>query len=1018
MHLPTVFRPRLKPLARLMLLLGGLPLAALAADGEGGAESVPSIALAASSTLQPMRAGTVPGVAPVAVGEAASDAPASPPSPSPSPVVDTEGARLANNAPLSIPAPVAAADADGDADAKRVTQSLAPVTEPTVPAVVPAILVASSPPSVDTSTVSSPVQGAVAQEVPVAPATLSAGSLQVDEKPVTPASAAQAAQAEAAQPPQPVEPAVPLAGAALVAAAPAAAPAVTASEPSSAPSSAPAQAPVAVPVQVSAAQTAAAPVSAAPALAALSSEPGILGAPGPAGPAGEEPPPGDKLVLKTEPELKPGRPASDEVPVFVQGMKISGQTGVQTVVEGDAELRKRGSLIKAETITYFPVDDELLAREQVRVLKEGDLFVGSELRLKLDAQTGYFLDVNYLMAGEKARGEARRLDFLGQNAYNAEDATYTTCGPGNDDWFLKVGKLNLDFGRDVGEAEDAQIVFLGRKIMQLPSMSFTLNDRRKSGFLAPSFGSSVQSGAEATIPYYWNIAPNRDLTVSERYMTKRGLQSSAAFRYLGESYKGQISGEVLPNDHQTNTTRSGFSILHQQVLAPGLLGSLDVNKVSDNTYFTDLSARLALTAQTYLNREGSLSYTNDGYNFMARAQSYQTLQDPLNPVTVPYFRLPQLTFSTTRYDIKGFDLSMSADFTRFSSAVQVTGNRLILNPSISYPFITPGFYITPKLTFNSTRYSLDDLSVWQAGYSTPANAKQSIVRNLPLVSLDSGMTFERPASFLGNDYTQTLEPRIYYLRVPYTDQSNIPVFDSGLADFNFSQIFSENRYSGYDRIGDANQITAAISTRLLSTTNGGERLRASIGQRYYFTTQRVTLPGEVPRASKSSDFLASLSGEIIDHVRADSAVEYNPETKQVQRVSHGVRWSPEPGNTVSAAYRYQRDLLEQVDFAAQWRVAPRWYGLGRYNYSLRDGRVVEALGGFEYDGDCWVGRVVVQRYALATQKASTSIFFQIELNGLSKLGSNPLDILKRNIPGYTKLNDATAPQSRILNNYE
>ena len=232
-------------------------------------------------------------------------------------------------------------------------------------------------------------------------------------------------------------------------------------------------------------------------------------------PAGETPsvPAGERLSLKTEPELKPERPVEEDVPIFVQGQKITGQAGVQTTVEGDAELRKRGSLIKAETITYWQASDELQANEQVRALKNGDLFTGSELRLKLDAQTGYFLDVNYLMAGEKARGQAKRLDFLGQDAYNAEDATYTTCGPGNDDWFLKVGKLSLDFGRDVGEAEDAQIVFLGHKILQVPSISFTLNDRRKSGFLAPSFGSSIQSGQELSIPYYWNIAPNRDLSL-------------------------------------------------------------------------------------------------------------------------------------------------------------------------------------------------------------------------------------------------------------------------------------------------------------------------------------------------------------------------------------------------------------------------------------------------------------------------------------------------------------------------
>lgn len=773
-----------------------------------------------------------------------------------------------------------------------------------------------------------------------------------------------------------------------------------------------------VPVVAAAGDVAAVSVT-LPAPAVTPADSAVQVPPEPSITAAPERPPGTSLALKTEETLTPRVSGGDDVPVFIQGLKISGQTGVSTTVEGEAELRKRGSLMKADTITYFPVADEMLANGEVRALKDGDLFTGSQLRLKMDAQTGYFLDVHYLLAGEKARGEAMRMDFLGQNAYHAENATYTTCGPGNDDWFLKVGQLNLDFGRDIGEAEDAQIVFLGREIAALPGMSFSLNDKRKSGFLAPSFGSSIQSGTEFTIPYYWNIAPNRDATFSERYMTKRGLQSSASFRYMGETYKGQISAEVLPNDHQTNSNRFGYSLLHSQVLAPGLTTNINVNKVSDNTYFTDLSAKLALTAQTYLTREGSINYTNDGYNFSIREQAFQVLQDPLGPaVTTPYFRLPEISFSTLRYDVKGFDIGVDSDITRFSSATQVMGTRSYITPSISYPFIRPGYYITPTLAYSSTHYSLQNVPVWQTGVALPGNASDSISRNLPIVSVDSGMTFERQAEYFGKAYTQTLEPRLYYLKVPYRDQSNIPVFDSGLADFNFSQIFSNNIYSGYDRIADANQLTAAVSTRLLNTDNGAERLRVSIGQRYYFTTQLVTLPGQVARADKASDFLAAISGDIVPKVRFDSAVEYDPNQKQVQRVTHGIRWSPEPGNTVSAAYRYQRDLLEEVDFAAQWRVTPRWYGVGRYNYSLHDGRLAEALAGFEYDGDCWVGRVVMQRYALATQRASSSIFIQIELNGLSKIGSNPLDILRRNIPGYTKLYDNQSPATPTFNNYE
>jgi LPS-assembly protein len=442
---------------------------------------------------------------------------------------------------------------------------------------------------------------------------------------------------------------------------------------------------------------------------------------------------------------------------------------------------------------------------------------------------------------------------------------------------------------------------------------------------------------------------------------------------------------------------------------PGLTGYLNASRVSDETYFTDLSNRISATSQTFLPRDGYLLYSAQWYTLYARALSYQTLQDPLNPVVTPYSRLPQLTFNTRRYDAGGFDFNLNAEFNRFSHPTLVTGSRIQVNPSISYPLLAPGGYVIPKVSWSGTSYTLQN---------NAAGSPDSFTRNLPVLSVDSGLSFERPIAYFGQNYTQTLEPRLFYLRVPVREQSGIPVFDTGLADFNFAQIFSENIYSGADRIADANQVTTAVTTRLLSQKDGRERLRFTLGQRFYFTEQRVTLPGEVGRSNRSSDLLASFSGEVLPKVNYDTTLQYSPNKKEIQRISHGVRYMPEPGKTLSAAYRYQRDFIEQIDFAAQWNFGGGWYGVGRYNYSLRDGRVVETLGGVEYDGGCWVGRVVLQRFATASQRASTGIFFQIELNGLSRLGSNPLETLRRNIPGYTKLNENQEPQPRTFGNYE
>lgn len=717
----------------------------------------------------------------------------------------------------------------------------------------------------------------------------------------------------------------------------------------------------------------------------------------------------DTLALKTDAQLLVQRPGADAVPAFFQGLKISGETGRVTVIEGDAELRKRGTNIKADRITYQQVEDQLQAVGDVRIYREGDIFTGTSLDLKLDAHTGTFLKSTYLLANDRARGSAGRMEFLGHDQYRADDAVYTTCGPGNDDWYLKVSELKLDYGRDTGEVSNAQLNFLGMHILSVPGMSFALNARRKSGFLAPSFGSTTSGGQELSTPYYWNMAPNRDLTVTPRYMTKRGLQTNLAGRFIGENYQGEARVEWLPDDKVTRTNRNGFSLLHRHVLGGGWSGNLNLNRVSDDTYFTDLSSRITATSQRTLVREGALNYSSPYFGVGTRVQSYQLLQDPVTPLIAPYHRVPQINLGARRYDVAGFDLNFAGEFARFTHPTQVMGNRLIANPSISYPLLSPGAYITPKLALHSTRYLLQQ---------TASGEPDSFLRTVPSLSVDGGLVFERPAALFGNSYTQTLEPRMMYVRVPVREQSRLPVFDSGLADFNFAQVFADNIYSGADRIADASQVTVGVTSRLLGTDKAGERIRVSLAQRYYFANQTVTLPGETARTDRTSDFLAALSGEIAPKLLLDTALQYNPSSGAAQRATIGVRWTPELAKTISAAYRFRRDSIEQVDFAAQWKFDAHWYGVGRYNYSIRDNKVVEALAGFEYDGGCWVGRFVLQRFATTAQQSTTALFFQIELNGLSRLGSNPLDVLRRNIPGYSKLNEHQQPGSRTMDRYE
>ncbi len=400
-----------------------------------------------------------------------------------------------------------------------------------------------------------------------------------------------------------------------------------------------------------------------------------------------------------------------------------------------------------------------------------------------------------------------------------------------------------------------------------------------------------------------------------------------------------------------------------------------------------------------------MSYGGPWYNAALNVQTYQTLQS----LAKPYQRLPQLTGSAFRYDLPlGLAFNMNAEYVNFDHPTDLVGKRTTLYPQLSLPLATAAFSLTPKVGVHSTHYELDGQNrpdAVSAGWST-VPATQS--RAIPIFSVDGGFVMERDTDWFGKSLTQTLEPRAFYLFVPKRDQSNIPVFDTGIAGFNFAQMFSENRYAGGDRIGDANELTLAVTSRLLDPASGADLLRATLGTRYYFTDQYVTLPGETARTERSADILATLAGQVLPHTYADIGWQYNPRDARTDRLTLGGRFRPEAGKVINAGYRYARDLLGQIDVSAQWPLFGGWHGVGRYNYSTKEHRVIEIIGGLEYDASCWVGRFVVQRLATIADQPTTAIFFQLELNDFSRIGSNPMQLLRRSIPGYGVINQPTA----------
>ncbi|MDR2788378.1 MAG: LPS assembly protein LptD [Candidatus Accumulibacter sp.] len=770
---------------------------------------------------------------------------------------------------------------------------------------------------------------------------------------------------------------------------------------------------------------------------------------------------------------------SEPRPVFLSALWMAGEINREFVAEGEAELRKLGSIVNSDLMTYWPLEDEVEAEGSVRLQQADDVMTGPKMRLRLEDRTGHFEQPSYrlkhqsLLGNRKladrekssrqienlinaslwnsgvvtpqttkstpfddgiglpttteSRGEAKRIDFEGENQYRLLDNTFTTCPVDNDAWYVRTSELQLDYDHEAAKGRHATVYFKGVPILYSPWLSFSLNNERRSGFLPPSFGTNSDNGFEYEQPYYWNIAPNMDATISPRLMTKRGLQIGSEFRYLntalGGLYRGNLKAEFLAGDRlRDRDDRHALSLAHDQTTDNGFSGTINFNKVSDDDYYTDLSSNIVSSSQTQLLQQGTLSYGGGWWGASISFQQYQTLQpDENNPVLEQYRMLPQIALNARKLDFHGTDIHLLGQYTRFTirereqyGTIFPDGNRTVLYPQISLPYTTPGWYVTPKLGVNYRRYSLTGQADGVPG---------SISVALPVLSLDSGMTFERSSRWFDRDYTQTLEPRLYYLNVPYKDQSDLPLFDTALADFNFAQIFSENQFSGWDRVSNANQLTAALTSRLIEPETGSEIMRATIGQRFHFTRSKVTLSGPAVSGDGKkwdrSDFLAGFSGQILPKVYADTAWQFDLNDRHAERYSIGIRYHPEPGKVLNTAYRYNRETtspVNQVDVSGQWPLIGRWHGVGRLNYSFKDdgtvlstsgqgGRIVESIAGLEYDGGCWILRGVVRRQALTSVDASTSFYVQLELSGLGRIGSNPLSLLKRNIQGYGLIGD-------------
>lgn len=685
------------------------------------------------------------------------------------------------------------------------------------------------------------------------------------------------------------------------------------------------------------------------------------------------------------------KPSADPEAIDVSGDVANMQEGGISILSGNVELQRGTRQLKADHLQYNQPEELIDVEGNVEFWDEGAYASGDRAHLDLGAETTRLSGGSFIFLDTHSRGEAGEALITGEKIVTINDADYTTCNPGSEAWELHAEELELDFSEDVGTAHNVWFELGGVPVLYTPYATFPLSNKRKSGLLVPEVRVSNSTGFDLTVPYYFNIAPNHDATLAGRIMTKRGLQLQGEYRYLTKLGGGLAAGEYLPDDSEANRYRAAFRFQHGGSFAPRWEANADYNWVSDTDYFTDLGTNLATASQSFLEQTGDINYTGNGWSALARAQAFQTLDTTIAPADRPYKRLPQLlVLADERRRSANFVPGGHGEYVYFDRDNGVTGQRADVQPTLSYQWRDAAWYVVPKASVRFTHYELDNTA---PGQST------SFSRTIPTASLDAGMFFERDWSIGGRGFLQTLEPRIFYLYVPFKNQDNIPIFDTGPFDFGYYQLFSENRFTGADRIGDANQLSIALTSRLIDSSTGEESLRLDIGQIRYFHDREVTLPGEPIETSNSSPLVIDLRATIARRWHLLTGLQWDIDEDEIDRTNLGVRYLPDSQRVVNLFYSYARDNIEQVDGSIAWPIARDWRFVGRWAYSLAQSTTVEAFGGIEFESCCWAFRTVIRRYLSGTQ-LTNGFFLQLEFKGLTGIGRATVDFLERSIPGY------------------
>ena len=680
-----------------------------------------------------------------------------------------------------------------------------------------------------------------------------------------------------------------------------------------------------------------------------------------------------------------------------------------TRLTGNVAVEGGTRLLRSDEIVYDESEGVIEAKGNVRYWDEGTFVAGENARAELETDAVTVESVTaYMLEGAHGHGEARDVEIIGNERMTASGASFTTCNPGDADWRITADRLTIDQAEGTAEARNLWLRVMGQRLFYLPRLSFPLSSRRKSGFLAPSWGSSESSGIEVTAPFYFNLAPNYDATLAARAMSKRGVQARGELRFLARGYgSGRIAAEHLPSDARFDGDRTAFDLSHRHEWSDRWSTDARLEQVSDASYLQDLGDGLSQSSRSYLPRRLDVTYRGEQWDALLRIQDFQTLDPSILPHDQPYTRLPQIVLRTNAPQRnRALNVSGQAEVTYFQRDSFTTGARASLRPSVTYPIHTAGIFVTPKATLHLTRYELDRI-----GAETSLDGEPTSL--VPAFSLDGGMSLERPLTLEGRSLTHTVEPRLYYLIVPFGHQSDLPNFDTSEFSFNFARLFRENRFSGGDRIGDTHQLTLGLTSRLLDE-HGAELVRASLGRVAYFRDRWVQLDRtDPPETRRASDLLAEIEARPARKWRLRTSLQYDPMDRRNEASAFHVQYRSDRRRLFNLAYRRVRDIepegtIEQADLSFVWPIANHWRTIGRWNVALDGERnqTLEAFGGLAYESCCFMFRAMARRYLSHDERGadgdrySNGIYVQVEFKGLTGTGIRPHEFLIRGIPGY------------------